>query len=51
MRSIGSDRIGRAGHLSLPTTASAAPVVFEAAGATANDIQAAVGDFRDFLGP
>src|SRR5262245_26019335 len=37
--------------LSLPTTASAAPVVFEAAGRNAEDIQAAVDDFRDFLGP
>ena len=37
--------------LSLPTTASAAPVVFEAAGRTADDIKTAVDDFRDFLGP
>lgn len=37
--------------LSLPTAALAAPVVFEAAGPTAADIQDAVDDFRDFLGP
>jgi hypothetical protein len=37
--------------LSLHTGAQAAPVVFEAAGATAADIQDAVDDFRDFLGP
>ena len=37
--------------LSSATTASAAPVVFEAAGPTAHDIQTAVADFGDFLGP
>jgi len=37
--------------LSLHTAALAAPVVFEAAGPTAADIQDAVDDFRDFLGP
>src|SRR6185503_19855220 len=36
--------------LSLPTAALAAPVVFEAAGPTAADIQDSVDDFRDFLG-
>jgi hypothetical protein len=35
----------------LPTTASAKSVVFEAAGQNAEDIQTAVDDFRDFLGP
>ncbi|HEX5041885.1 MAG TPA: hypothetical protein VFV75_03210 [Candidatus Polarisedimenticolaceae bacterium] len=37
--------------LSLHSAASAAAMVFEAAGPTAADIQAAVDDFRDFLGP
>ena len=37
--------------LSLPTIVSAAPVVFEASGATPADIQVAVDDFRAFLGP
>ena len=37
--------------LSLQSAALAAPVVFEAAGATAADVQGAVDDFRDFLGP
>jgi hypothetical protein len=37
--------------LSLPTLAVAAPVVFEAAGASPADIQTAVDDFRNFLGP
>ena len=37
--------------LSLPTIAVAAPVVFEASGATPADIQAAVDNFRAFLGP
>jgi len=37
--------------LALPTAALAAPVVFEAAGPTAADIQDAVDDFRAFLGP
>jgi hypothetical protein len=37
--------------LSLPMTASAAPVVFQAAGANKEDIQSAVDAFRDFLGP
>jgi len=36
--------------LSLPTIAVAAPVVFEASGASPADIQATVDDFRDFLG-
>jgi hypothetical protein len=36
--------------LSLPTSAVAAPVVFEAAGASPPDILTAVNDFRDFLG-
>lgn len=36
--------------LSLPTIAVAAPVVFEGSGASPADIQAAVGDFRAFLG-
>jgi hypothetical protein len=36
--------------LSLPTLAVAAPVVFEASGASPADIQAAVDDFRNFLG-
>ena len=34
----------------LPTVAVAAPVVFEASGANPADIQAAVDDFRAFLG-
>src|SRR6266545_7809619 len=34
-----------------PVAASADPEVFEASGATAADIQAAVDAFRDFLGP
>jgi hypothetical protein len=34
-----------------PALTAAAPVVFEAAGAAPADIQAAVDDFRDFLGP
>jgi len=34
-----------------PVAASAAPQVFEASGATPADIQTAVDDFRDFLGP
>ena len=37
--------------LSLPTLTLAAPVVFEASGATAADIQTTVDDFRAFLGP
>jgi hypothetical protein len=37
--------------LVLPTLALAAPVVFEASGASPTDIQDAVDDFRDFLGP
>ena len=37
--------------LSSPTISSAAAVVFEASGATPADIQDAVEDFRDFLGP
>jgi hypothetical protein len=37
--------------LTFPTLAAAAPVVFEASGATAADIQAKVEDFRTFLGP
>lgn len=37
--------------LSSPTMSSAAPVVFEASGATPADIQVAVDDFRAFLGP
>jgi hypothetical protein len=37
--------------LSSPTTSSAATVVFEASGETPADIQGAVDDFRDFLGP
>jgi hypothetical protein len=37
--------------LATPTLTSAAPVVFEASGATAADIQVAVDDFRAFLGP
>jgi len=37
--------------LLLSPAALAAPVVFEAAGATAADIQDSVDDFRDFLGP
>ena len=37
--------------LSLPTIAVAAPVVFEASGASPADIQTAVDDFRAFLGP
>jgi len=36
--------------LSLPSIAVAAPVVFEASGASPADIQAAVDDFRAFLG-
>ena len=36
--------------LSLPTIAVAAPVVFEASGASPTDIQTAVEDFRAFLG-
>jgi hypothetical protein len=36
--------------LSLPTITVAAPVVFEASGASPADIQAAVDDFRAFLG-
>ena len=36
--------------LSSPTISTAAPVVFEASGATPADIQAAVDDFRAFLG-
>jgi len=36
--------------LSLPTIAVAAPVVFEASGASPADIQTAVDDFRAFLG-
>jgi len=36
--------------LSLPTLTLAAPVVFEASGATPADIQTAVDDFRAFLG-
>ena len=36
--------------LSLPTIAVAAPVVFEASGASPADIQATVDDFRAFLG-
>ena len=36
--------------LSLPTIAVAAPVVFEASGASPADIQDAVDDFRTFLG-
>jgi hypothetical protein len=34
-----------------PATSSAAPVVFQASGATPADIQVAVDDFRAFLGP
>ncbi len=37
--------------LSSPTLSSAAPVVFQASGATPADIQVAVDDFRAFLGP
>jgi len=37
--------------LSLPTLTSAAPIVFEASGATPADIQTTVEDFRVFLGP
>ena len=37
--------------LSSPTISSAAPVVFQASGATPADIQVAVDDFRAFLGP
>lgn len=37
--------------LSAPTISSAAPVVFQASGETPADIQAAVDDFRAFLGP
>jgi hypothetical protein len=37
--------------LSSATAALAAPVVFEASGAVPIDIQAAVDDFRAFLGP
>lgn len=37
--------------LSSPTISSAATVVFEASGETPADIQVAVDDFRDFLGP
>jgi hypothetical protein len=37
--------------LSLSTITVAAPVVFEASGASPADIQDAVNDFRDFLGP
>jgi len=37
--------------LSSPATSSAATVVFEASGETPADIQDAVDDFRDFLGP
>jgi hypothetical protein len=37
--------------LASPTLTSAAPVVFEASGATAADIQTSVDDFRTFLGP
>jgi hypothetical protein len=36
--------------LSSPTLSSAAPVVFEASGASPADIQASVDDFRAFLG-
>jgi hypothetical protein len=36
--------------LSFPTIAVAAPVVFEASGANAADIQSAVDGFRTFLG-
>jgi hypothetical protein len=36
--------------LSIPPVAHAAPVVFEASGASPADIQTAVDDFRDFLG-
>lgn len=37
--------------LSSPTISSGAPVVFQASGETPADIQAAVDDFRAFLGP
>jgi len=37
--------------LSMPTLTSAAPIVFEASGATPADIQVAVDDFRALLGP
>ncbi len=37
--------------LSTPTLTSAAPIVFEASGATPADIQVVVDDFRAFLGP
>src|SRR5262249_51311718 len=40
-----------ASMLFLPRISPAAPVVFEAAGAAPADIQAAVDDFRAFLGP
>jgi hypothetical protein len=40
-----------AGILSLATITVAAPVVFEASGASPIEIQDAVDDFRDFLGP
>lgn len=49
MKRMGIVLVGLA--LSLPTLTSAAPVVFEASGESAADIQAAVDDFRDFLGP
>ena len=37
--------------ISLPFTAAAAPVVFEASGASSADILATVNAFRTFLGP